>query len=397
MTPITWNRTLLRTTCWPIGSRPVGEDVARPPSAPAPRPARSSARRRARRTCRAPSASCGRAGSPRRSRSPASGSRGCRTRAVTVPPSSGTAASTLGSAAIASASSGVMVAVLPPAAPRLDVAGRTEQEVGAHAADAVEHGLSRAVADRQHRDDRAHADDDAEQRERGAEEVRAQRAPGRLRGLEPAAGTSRAGRAGARGARRRRCRRPRTRIAHDAAVADLDHAVGMRRHLRRVGDQDDGVALPREVLEQRQHLGAALAVERAGGLVGEDDLAAVHQRARDRHALLLAARQLVRPVLEPVGRARASSSSARARSCRSARRQAGVDRGHLDVLGRASRRRSGCSSGTRSRTLRGAAAPARRARGPTRPRRGSDRCPSSGGRGSRGCSSASTCPSPRRP
>ena len=88
------------------------------------------------------------------------------------------------------------------------------------------------------------------------------------------------------------CRRLRPRIAHDLAVADLDHAVGMRRHLRRVGDHDDGVALPREVLEQRQDLGAARAVECAGGLVGEDDLAAVHERARDGDALLLAARQL---------------------------------------------------------------------------------------------------------
>jgi hypothetical protein len=54
------------------------------------------------------------------------------------------------------------------------------------------------------------------------------------------------------------------------------------------------VALAGQFVEQRHDLGAAVAVEGAGGFVGEDDMAAVHQRAGDRHALLLAAGQLVR-------------------------------------------------------------------------------------------------------
>ena len=120
--------------------------------------------------------------------------------------------------------------------------------------------------------------------------------------------------------------------------------------------------------EQREHFDAALAVERAGRLVGEDDLAAVHERARDRDALLLAARELVRLVLEALGEPeRARAALRRARGARPAD-MPGVDRGHLDVLASRSRRRSGCSSGRRSRTLRGAAARARRGRTPTRPR-----------------------------
>ena len=185
-------------------------------------------------------------------------------------------------------------------------------------------------------------------------------------------------------------------IADDEAVADLDHAPGMRGHLGGVRDQDDRVTLPGEILEQRQDLGAALAVQRAGGLVREDDLAAVHERAGDGDALLLTARQLGRLVLQPIGQAEPREQRARTIVPRT-RRRARVDGRYLDVLGGAGRADAGCSSGTRNRTLRGAAAPARRARSPTHPRPGSDRTRSSGDPGSRGCSSGSTCPSRRRP
>jgi hypothetical protein len=90
-------------------------------------------------------------------------------------------------------------------------------------------------------------------------------------------------------------------IAHDQPIADLDHAVSVRRHLAGVRNDDDGVAAPCQTLQEGQHFRAALAVQRPGGLVGQDDLAAVHQRARDGDALLLAARQLGGPVLETLG------------------------------------------------------------------------------------------------
>ena len=47
-----------------------------------------------------------------------------------------------------------------------------------------------------------------------------------------------------------------------------------------------------ELLEERHDLDAGLRVEVAGRLVGEDDLRLADQRARDRDALLLAAREL---------------------------------------------------------------------------------------------------------
>ncbi len=91
------------------------------------------------------------------------------------------------------------------------------------------------------------------------------------------------------------------------------------------------MAARRQVAQQGHHLGAALAVERAGGLVGEDDAAAVHQRAGDRHALLLAAGELVGLVLQAIGQAQRGEQFGRARMAR-LRRHAGVDRGDLDVL-----------------------------------------------------------------
>jgi hypothetical protein len=98
------------------------------------------------------------------------------------------------------------------------------------------------VADGQHGDDRPHADDDAEQGERGAEEVRAQRAPGRFGGFDP--GKPRRPRALSVPARQGVAGRLGAGIAHDQAVADLDHAPGVRRDVRRVRDHDDRVALP---------------------------------------------------------------------------------------------------------------------------------------------------------
>ncbi len=103
--------------------------------------------------------------------------------------------------------------------------------------------------------------------------------------------------------RLRRLRRARPGVGDDAAVADLDDALRLLGDLALVRDQHDGVAGCGELGEQLHDLGAAPAVERAGGLVGEDDAAAVHQRARDRHALLLAAGELAGAVVDAFAQA----------------------------------------------------------------------------------------------
>src|SRR5690606_40456100 len=59
------------------------------------------------------------------------------------------------------------------------------------------------------------------------------------------------------------------------------------------------------VAQQRQDLGARLAVEVPRRLVGQHDGRVVYERARQRHPLPLAAGELPRPVGEPVGDAEA--------------------------------------------------------------------------------------------
>ena len=76
-------------------------------------------------------------------------------------------------------------------------------------------------------------------------------------------------------------------IRNDDAILDLDDALGIAGHLHVVRDDDDGVALGMQFLEDLDDFLPAVAVQRTGGLVGQDDVAAVHQRARNRDALLL--------------------------------------------------------------------------------------------------------------
>ena len=70
---------------------------------------------------------------------------------------------------------------------------------------------------------------------------------------------------------------------------------------RVVRDEDDREAvLEVELAEEIENLLARLRVEVAGRLIGDQKRAPVDQRAGDRDALLLAARELCRLVIEPV-------------------------------------------------------------------------------------------------
>ena len=71
-----------------------------------------------------------------------------------------------------------------------------------------------------------------------------------------------------------------------------------------MGDHDHRLAVPSDALaEQVQDPGAGARVQVAGRLVGEDDGGPADQRAGDRDALLLAAGQFARTVIETVGQA----------------------------------------------------------------------------------------------
>ena len=55
-------------------------------------------------------------------------------------------------------------------------------------------------------------------------------------------------------------------------------------------NHNDGVSRIGQLAQQSHHLGAAMRVKRPGGFVGQNDVAAIHQRPRNGHALLLTAR-----------------------------------------------------------------------------------------------------------
>ena len=107
--------------------------------------------------------------------------------------------------------------------------------------------------------------------------------------------------------RRRLSRAARSRARHgrrldELAVEELDDAVGDVEHHRVVGRDDRGHALgPDDGPDEQHDPLAGLRVELAGRLVREQEPRPVGQRPRDRDPLLLAARQLVRPVARPLG------------------------------------------------------------------------------------------------
>ena len=79
----------------------------------------------------------------------------------------------------------------------------------------------------------------------------------------------------------------------DLAVLDEEHAGGVARRAHGVGDHEQRLPAPVDLVKEREQLLGGAGIERAGRLVGEDELRAGDQRAGDGDALLLAAGDLV--------------------------------------------------------------------------------------------------------
>ncbi len=79
-----------------------------------------------------------------------------------------------------------------------------------------------------------------------------------------------------------------------AAVRQLDAAVGHAADRRRMGHHQNRVPAVVQLVQQFEHDVLVGFVEIAGGLVGQNQLGLIDQRARDGHALLLAAGKLAR-------------------------------------------------------------------------------------------------------
>ncbi len=87
-------------------------------------------------------------------------------------------------------------------------------------------------------------------------------------------------------------------------VAEANEPRAVLGDVHLVRDEDDGdAALAIELLEDVHDLDARARIEVSGRLVGEDDRRLVDERARDRDALLLTARQLVRKVVKALAEA----------------------------------------------------------------------------------------------
>src|SRR5262249_34569938 len=93
-------------------------------------------------------------------------------------------------------------------------------------------------------------------------------------------------------------------VGKDTAVLQLDHAVGAGDEPMIVADADHGRAVDARDPMQRVDDDLAVGrVERAGRLVGEQQLRLLRQRPRDRDALLLAAGHLDRLELRALAEA----------------------------------------------------------------------------------------------
>ena len=88
----------------------------------------------------------------------------------------------------------------------------------------------------------------------------------------------------------------------DLAVGQEHDSIRITRSYRIMGDHDDGLTeLADRMAHERQNLGSRRAVQVAGWFVGEDDVGLARKSSSDGDPLLLATRELVRPVLQSVG------------------------------------------------------------------------------------------------
>ena len=122
-------------------------------------------------------------------------------------------------------------------------------------------------------------------------------------------------------------------VADDDAVGETDHALGIGRDVGVMSHQHHRHALAVQFDEQLHHLLGGGGVERAGGLVGQEQERLVDDGARDRDALLLSARELVGQVIHAIGQPHPLERAHRLLAAQPAP-LAGVDHRQLDVLQR---------------------------------------------------------------
>ncbi|MCY1390290.1 hypothetical protein D9M71_51070 [compost metagenome] len=182
----------------------------------------------------------------------------------------------------------------PLGRPRVGRRAIEEDDVGAEGPH-LSHDLALAAfAHGQHDHHRRHTDDNAQQGQRRAKAVDPHDPPGGLDGIHQFAFPGTAvgaafveasaqvfgvqGIGVGRGSKRFLAVGA---VADNQPVAHFNDAIGPGRHVPVVGDEDHHMALAGQLVEQGHDFGAAVAVQRTGGFIGQDDMPAVHQRPGD--------------------------------------------------------------------------------------------------------------------
>ena len=172
-----------------------------------------------------------------------------------------------------------------------EAAGDDGQRVGTETFELLAARGRGSAADADQDDHRGDADHDAERGERGAHLV-GDDAASAIVTLERFMTAP----------RRTATRRTRTCRTSSSTAPSRNRMTTCRAfgHFVLVGDDDHGSSFAMQAVEAVEYFGRGLAVERAGGFVGENDRRVGHDRASDRDSLLLAARELVRRVVEAI-------------------------------------------------------------------------------------------------
>src|SRR5512143_2251085 len=100
-------------------------------------------------------------------------------------------------------------------------------------------------------------------------------------------------------------------VLDHAAVLQAHDALAVHRDVGLVRDDDDRLAVGVQLVEQRANLDSGLRIAIARGFVGQQNRRIRHERTRDRDALALAARELVRQVVAAIREAHAREHALR--------------------------------------------------------------------------------------
>ena len=88
------------------------------------------------------------------------------------------------------------------------------------------------------------------------------------------------------------------RVGHDFPVLDFNNPAGLRGDACVMRHQNNRMPLTMQIFNNPHHHFTAFGIKCTGRFVGQNNVAAVHQRAGNAHTLLLSAGKLVRPVVQ---------------------------------------------------------------------------------------------------